>query len=133
MSTKNIGILGENLAVKFLENKGYKILDRNFKFEIGGPQKGEIDIIAKKGDLFSFVEVKTLRRVSGQSFLFSPEAKVDFIKMRKIIKTAQLWLMKNKIGFDNSWQVDVVAVIINENPLVGGQKTEIRHLENATC
>jgi putative endonuclease len=125
MATREIGILGENIAVKFLEQKGYKILGRNFKFEIGGPQKGEIDIIAQKGDLICFTEVKTL--TSKKSF--SPEAKVDFIKMRKIMKTAQLWLMKNKIPFDRPWQVDVVAVIINQE----NQKAQVRHLENAIC
>jgi putative endonuclease len=125
MPTREIGILGEDIAARFLEQKGYKILDRNFKFTIGGPQKGEVDIIAKKGDLICFVEVKTLTSENS----FSPEAKVDFIKMRKIAKTAQSWMMKNKIGFDSPWQIDVVAVIIDEKT----QKAKVRHLENAMC
>jgi putative endonuclease len=129
MPTRETGNLGENIAVKFLEGKGYKILGRNFKFEIGGPQKGEIDIIAKKGDLFSFIEVKTLTCGAGQTLPFSPESKVDFLKMRKIIKTAQLWMMKNKIPFDSQWQIDVVVVMINKET----KNSEIRHLENAMC
>lgn len=127
MATKETGILGENLAVEFLKQKGYKILDRNFKFEIQGPQKGEIDIIAKKGNLISFVEVKTVNSEKN----FSPEAKVDFLKQRKIIKSAQSWLMRNKVPLDSPFQIDVVSVIIGEHPPVGGQKATIRHLENA--
>lgn len=123
MPTIKTGKLGEDIAVKFLEEKGYKILDRNYGFAISGPQKGEVDIIAQKGDLICFVEVKTL--TSEKSFF--PEAKVDSIKMKKIVKTAQSWLMKNKVGFDSPWQIDVVAVIIDEKT----QKAGIRHLQNA--
>jgi putative endonuclease len=139
MPTKETGKLGEDIAAKFLEEKGYKILDRNYKFAIYGPQKGEVDIIAKKDKTISFVEVKTLsqknRGLSPAFFdggeLANPEIKVDFIKMRKITKTAQSWLMKNKISFDSPWQIDVVAVIIDENPPGGCQKARIRHLQNA--
>ena len=123
MNTKSIGVLGEQLAENFLKNKGYKILDRNYSFRIFGPQKGEVDIIAKKDGLISFVEVKTL--TSDKSF--SPEAKVDFTKQRKIVKTAQSWLMKNKIPLDSPWQIDVVAVVIDEK----NKKAKIRHLNNA--
>ena len=121
--TKETGIIGENLAAEFLEEKGYKILGRNYKFEISGPQKGEIDIIAKKGDVISFVEVKTL--TSDKSF--APEAKVDFTKQRKIVRSAQSWLMRNRIPMDSPWQVDVVAITIDSQT----QKATIRHLENA--
>ena len=63
MSTKEIGSLGEKIAQEYLKNKGYQILDRNYSFRIpASPQKGEIDIIAKKEDIISFIEVKTLRQ-----------------------------------------------------------------------
>jgi putative endonuclease len=123
MATKEIGILGENIAVKFLKQNGYKILDRNYKFGFSGPQKGEVDIIASKDKIISFVEVKTL--TSEKSF--SPEAKVDFFKQRKILKTAQSWLMKNKLPLDSQWQVSVVSVIIDQET----KKAKIRHLQNA--
>jgi len=129
MATKEVGNLGEDEAVKFLGNRGYKILERNYKFKVFGPQRGEVDIIAKRGGVISFVEVKTLRRGSGKTLegeLANPEIKVDSVKMRKILKTAQFWLMKNKIPFDSPWQIDVVAVIINDE-----NKAAIRHLENA--
>ncbi|MFH1036966.1 MAG: YraN family protein, partial [Patescibacteria group bacterium] len=71
----------------------------------------------------SFVEVKTL--TSDKNFF--PEAKVDFVKQRKIVRSAQSWLMRNKIPLDSPWQVDVVAITIDTQT----NKADIRHLENA--
>lgn len=141
MTTKEIGNLGENLAQKFLKDKGYKILDKNFSFRIpGAPQKGEIDIIAKKGDIISFVEVKTLRqspapsergspleRRQGNPFL--PEDKVDFRKRKRIIKTAEYWLTKNKIPLDSKWQINIIAVTID----LSNKKAKIKYFKNITC
>ena len=77
MNSKQLGILGEKIALNYLRAKGYKILDKNYSFRISGnPQKGEIDIIAKKSDITSFIEVKTLRQTQDESF--SPEEKVNF-------------------------------------------------------
>jgi len=123
MYTKRVGNLGERIAENYLKNKGYQILDRNFVFRIpGNPQKGEIDIVAKKGDTISFVEVKTLRDALG----FSPEEKVNFSKSRKLVKTAESWLMKNKIPLNSKWQIDVISIKIEQN-----KKVKIDHFENA--
>ena len=51
---RTIGDFGEEIALKYLEKKGYQILDRNFL-----KPYGEIDIIAIKNDILTFVEVKT--------------------------------------------------------------------------
>lgn len=124
MNTKELGSLGEKLAQKFLETKGYKILDKNFSFRIpGSPQKGEIDIVAKKEDVVSFVEVKTLRQARGNPFL--PEDKVDFRKRKKIIKTAEYWLTKNKIPLDSKWQIIVIAITIDSS----NKKAKIKHFK----
>jgi len=123
MDSKKVGILGERIAEKYLKNKGYKILDRNYYFRIpGNPQKGEIDIIAKKGETTSFVEVKLLR---NPAMLISPEEKVNFSKMRKLIKTAESWLMKKKIPLNTKWQIDILAFEIRSG------KAKISHFENA--
>lgn len=123
MSTKQTGNFGERLAEKYLKNKGYQILDRNYYFRIpGNPQKGEIDIVAKKGETISFVEVKLLR---NPAMLISPEEKVNFSKMRKLIKTAESWLMKKKIPLNTKWQIDILAIEIRDG------KTKISHFENA--
>lgn len=125
MSSQQLGVLGEKIASKYLKNKGYQILDKNYspKF-ISGPKKGEIDIIAKKNNVISFVEVKTLKQVQGN--YFSPEDKVDFLKQKKIIKMAEFWLMEKKIPLDSKWQIDVIAIKINSNL----KKARIRHFPN---
>jgi len=129
MDPKQIGNFGERIAESYLKKKGYRILDKNYSFRIlGNPQKGEIDIVAKKDDLIVFVEVKTLRLASfsqGESFL--PEEKVDFQKQRKLIKTAESWLMKNKIPLDVKWQIDVISIRIN----LENKKAKVRHFQNA--
>ncbi len=140
MKTKQIGNLGEKIAEKYLKNKGYEILDKNYFFRISGnPQKGEIDMVAKKSDIISFIEVKTLR---GRVALINPEEKVDFWKQRKLVKTAESWLMKKKIPLNSKWQIDVIAIKIDSNTraIAKGEeedlssspkKVEISHFENA--
>jgi putative endonuclease len=124
MDKKETGDLGEKIAEKYLKDKGYEILDKNYSFRISGnPQKGEIDIIAKKSDIISFIEVKTLR---NPATLISPEEKVNFSKQRKLVKTAESWLMKKKIPLNSKWQIDVIAIKIGFD-----NKVEISHFENA--
>lgn len=126
MNSKKVGSFGERIAEKYLKDKGYQILDRNFSFRIpGSPQKGEIDIIAKKDDIISFIEVKTLKIGGGQSSAISPEEKVNFPKQRKLRETAESWLMKKKIPLNSKWQIDVISVMIKKG------KAEISHFENA--
>jgi len=123
ISRKKLGQFGERIAEDFLKRKGYKILDRNFFVRSAfGPKTGEIDIVAKKDDAISFVEVKTVLASS-----VSPEQKVNFQKQRKLIKMAQIWLMKNKIPLNKKWQIDIIAIKIDLNI----KKAKIRHFKNA--
>jgi len=120
---ENIGKTGEEIAVKFLKEKGYQILDRNYRFQIPGDlQRGEIDIVAKKRDTICFVEVKTLKDPKIEIF---PEEKVNFSKTKKLILTAESWLIKNKIPLNSKWQIDVISVLIK------GKEKKISHFENA--
>ncbi len=50
----DLGIEGEGLAIRFLKEKGYRIIEKNFRF-----QKAEIDIIAQKENTLICIEVKT--------------------------------------------------------------------------
>ena len=125
MEAKEIGKLGEKIAEKYLKKKGYKILDKNYSPNfISGPQRGEIDIIAKRGDVISFIEVKTL--TENNKFAISPEEKVNFSKQRKIEKAAESWLMKKKIPLNSKWQIDVIAIKIDLN----FKKAKIRYFTN---
>jgi len=125
MNTRKIGNLGERIAENYLKKKGYQILDKNYFFRIAGsPRRGEIDIVAKKDEVISFIEVKTLSD-QGQARAFSPEEKVGFGKQRKLVRTSESWLMKNKIPLNSKWQIDILAIEIKNG------KARISHFENA--
>ncbi len=146
MDTKRLGNFGERVACYYLENKGYKILDRNYSRKwVQGPQKGEIDIVAKprrnvfdtlwgkKDNTISFIEVKTLQQVQGkqktsaQGGGYLPEDKVNFQKQKQLIKIAQDWLSEKKIPLESKWQIDIISIKIN----LSSKKAKIRHLKNA--
>jgi len=134
ISRKKLGQIGEKIAEDFLKRKGYKILDKNYFVKSAfGPKTGEIDIVAKKDDTISFVEVKSLVVTPtafggrGDAGDVSPEDKVNFQKQRKLIKTAQSWLMKNKMPSNIKWQIDVIAIKID----LDSKKAKIRHFKNA--
>jgi len=125
MKSKQIGGWGERIAENYLKSKGYQILDRNYSSKsFRGPLRGEIDLIAQKNGIISFIEVKTLigrDRVS----IISPEEKVDFGKQRKLRKTAESWLMKKRIPLNTKWQIDVISIRVTKG------KAKIWHFENA--
>jgi len=136
MNSKELGVLGERIAQNYLKDKGYQILDKNYSFLIpGNPQKGEIDIVAKpcrnvfdilrgkKEDVIHFIEVKTLT----SDKIISPEEKVDYLKQRKLIRTAESWLIKKKIALNSKWQIDIISIIID----LISKKSSIQHFENA--
>lgn len=101
----------------YLEKKGFKIIERNYR-----NKTGEIDLIAlaPNGEGLVFIEVKT-RKSSTFGY---PEESVDARKLRKIEKTAFLWLEENP-RFKIPWRIDILALEI-------GVKTKITHLENVT-
>jgi len=126
MDTKKLGIFGERIACYYLEKKGYKILDKNYVKELSAVSKGEIDIVARKEDIITFVEVKTL---SNKDSVFNPEDRVDFQKQKQLVKLAQIWLSGKKMPLDSKWQIDVVSIRVDFN----SKKAKIRHFKNAVC
>jgi putative endonuclease len=110
-NTKKEGIGGESAAVKFLENKGYKILDLNFS-----GRRGEIDIVAKDGGYIVFVEVKSrLNEKFGR-----PIEAVTPYKMQCIIETARFYAtLKGCLDLD--MRFDVIEIL----------RDEITHIPNA--
>ncbi|MBF0472901.1 MAG: YraN family protein [Nitrospirae bacterium] len=113
-SKKNIltGAYGERLAGNYLLKKGYKIIKKNYKNNVG-----EIDIIAMDGDKLVFVEVKTRK---GDTF-GSPIDAVDYKKQKKIINTA-LCFMRDK-AVELPVRFDIIGV-----RLFSGFKKEIEHI-----
>lgn len=122
MATKPLGDLGEKIAREYLENKGYKILDKNFRYS----KLGELDIIAQHGNDVVFLEVKTRMKTGPGGFW--PEDNITYNKQKKLIKLSQIWLAKHpaKAGQDRDWQIDVLAIEIYRD-----NTHDIRHLENA--
>lgn len=109
---RQTGTSYEIKAEEYLLQKGYKILERNFR-----NRQGEIDIIAKDGEYFCFMEVKY--RTTNE--FGSPLEAVDFRKQNQIRKVALYYLMKNKLSEWTPCRFDVIAF--------EGEK--LTHVENA--
>lgn len=114
MKSKIKGDYGENVALGYLEAKGYKILFTNYK--VGG---GEIDIIAQDGEYTVFVEVKHRQ---GNTFGDGLDA-INPTKVRRIIKTAKTYLYKQGQN-QNLCRFDIMEIF-------GIEQLEINHIENA--
>jgi putative endonuclease len=112
----NIGKIGEEIAVQYLEENGYIILEKNLKFTFG-----EIDIIAEKNNYICFVEVKS-RKTEKYGL---PEEAITQFKKKKIIKVAQLYIKKKHIR-NKLFRFDVIS--INFNKCIS---RKIRHIKNA--
>ena len=109
-----LGKLGEEMAVAFLQKNGYTILETNWTF-----QKAEIDIIVKKENVLAIVEVKTRSSID----FGLPQ---DFVKPKKIqllVKAVNEYVLKNDL--DLNVRFDIIA-IYKENSIY-----KIEHLQDA--
>ncbi|MBI2573907.1 MAG: YraN family protein [Candidatus Wildermuthbacteria bacterium] len=127
MNTKTKGRIGEEIAVRYLKKKGYKILDRNVLYrQTGGPADSEIDIVAKKGACIVFVEVKTSFG-DFATMAIAPEDRVNFQKQKHILKGAERWLLNHRLSFDDTeMQIDVLAIVVDS----AAKKAKVRHFQN---
>src|SRR5579875_1770256 len=117
-TTKQIsGNRGEEIAVSFLEKKGFRIIGRNFRM-----RGGEIDIIAIDGDTLVFIEVKT--RLSNE--FGSPFEAITPWKMSALVRTAQFYKLKHQ-GLPDAMRIDAVGVKLFDKE---GKEFEVEHLEN---
>ena len=114
-STRALGAQGEACAVAHLERRGLRILARNVRS--GGV---EIDVIAARGALVVFVEVKTRR--SRRAGL--PEEAVDARKQARLVAGAAAWLREHP-GLAARIRFDVISCEAEENGF------RVRHLEGA--
>ena len=109
-----LGKIGEDLAAAYLEENGYKILERNWTF-----QKAEIDIIAQKENILAIVEVKTRSSID----FGLPQ---DFVKPKKIqllVKAVNEYVTSNDL--EVAVRFDIIA-IFKEN-----KDYKIEHIEDA--
>ncbi len=101
----DIGKKGEDIAIDFLWEKGYRILARNLRLK-----GGEIDILALKNDILCFVEVKTRK-------LFTPESPDDTLDKRKrrAMRVAALRFLRMHNIDDYPSRIDLVNVLEKDN------------------
>jgi putative endonuclease len=112
-STVSRGAEGERKAAAFMAERGWTVLERNFR-SVGG----EIDIIAEKGDTVAFVEVKAWD-VLPQGEL---EHSIDSRKQARIARAARSWLSRRTVLSGKHLRFDVIFL---------GRESGIRHIENA--
>jgi putative endonuclease len=112
---QRLGAWGEQAAADYLSRQGYAILTRNLR-----TPHGEIDILARQGDLLVFVEVKTR---TSRTFGF-PEDSVTPRKQEHMLAAAGYYLQDHPESGDN-WQFDVIS--IERGP---DREPVITHFEN---
>lgn len=112
-NTRQIGNEKENIAAKYLQDKGYFIVKKNYRV-----RQGEIDIVARDKSTLVFVEVKYRKNATSGH----PLEAVNYKKQKQITKTAMFYMVENKITIDNTpIRFDVIGIL--------GDKIE--HIENA--
>ncbi|HYA93761.1 MAG TPA: YraN family protein [Thermodesulfobacteriota bacterium] len=112
---KDLGKKGEEKALRFLNKKGYRIIETNYVCKMG-----EMDLIAKEKDTLVFIEVKT-----RTSTMFGPpQLAVNSWKQRQLSKVALNFLKEKKLE-DVKARFDVVAI------LLGQKGEEIELIKNA--
>jgi putative endonuclease len=113
-----IGDIAEKIAARSLLSRNYEIVASNYQ-----KPWGEIDIIAEKGGVVVFVEVKANSRYQAE---FQPERRADWRKMRKVERTARTYLAERGYSPDQPWQMDVISIVFNKI----ARSAKIQHFKN---
>ncbi len=104
----SVGILGEDIATRFLQNQGFLILFRNYL-----KKWGEIDIVAKKGKKIYFIEVKAVscENISRVTPMVNPAENIHKRKLGRMRRAIQSYLLEEKWEYE--WQVDALLVYLD--------------------
>lgn len=118
LNKRNIGNIGEDIACRYLQGRGFTIVTRNYL-----RKWGEIDIIAQKDNLLHFIEVKSVTGdFSREMGSRKPEDNVHPLKTRKIRRMVETYLSDMKKGDqrvgpteaqETEFQFDVISVYMN--------------------
>ncbi len=114
LTNNELGKIGEDIATVYLQEMGYEILVRNWRFE-----RVELDIVARKDSILVFCEVKTRRSVSHGI----PSDAITPIKLQHIRTAALHWLTNNQ-SRHKGIRFDAISVIH-----CAGQPTTISHIK----
>lgn len=124
---QKIGELGEQIAVTFLTNHGFSVLERNFT-----KPWGELDIIAEMDEKLYFIEVKSVSREKKRQNSnldykdYRPEENMHPLKIRKIYRTVQTYLADREVPDSIDWQVDLVCVYLDSEK----RQAKVKRIEN---
>ncbi|MEA1885823.1 MAG: YraN family protein [Bacteroidota bacterium] len=110
----SLGKNGEQLALKYLKDNGYRVIEKNW---LTG--RKEIDIIAEDDEFIIFIEVKT--RMAD--FQVHPREAVSVPKQRNMIYAAQTYIQRNEI--EKEARFDIISIIMD------GPKHELEHVKDA--
>jgi len=117
--TTELGRRGEATAARLLKDKGYKILERNFRV-----RQGEIDLVVFRDGVLAFVEV----RAQTEPAMIDPLRTITRGKQRRVIKAAQTYLTVRKFrSADVAPRFDVVTVLFDR----AGRPVRTEHVEGA--
>ena len=117
MGTHNqrLGLLGEEIAARWLTRRGWRIVYRRFR-----NGRRDIDLVAQRDALVAFVEVKARK---GSTFGDPVEA-VNHRKQRELTRSARVWIDRHGRAEEN-YRFDVVGVLVDD------QRVLVKHVENA--
>lgn len=116
---RTLGRLGEEMAEKYLTEKGYQLIEKNYSTKFG-----EIDLIVTKDNILRFVEVK----LKKEDFFGTPEEMIGLNKLGRVQRMAEFYLLENKDmakQFD-TYSIDAVCLVIEEDESI----RRISHYEN---
>ena len=116
---RKIGDIGEEVVCKYLETKGFRVLERNYL-----RKWGEIDIVAEKDQLLSFIEVKSVSREPGKGY--RPEENMHLAKLKRLHRVIQTYLLDRKVPDSRGWRIDVACVYLDFST----RKAKVEMLEN---
>jgi len=114
---QKLGRQGEQIAAVYLQRHGYIIVEHNWRCPLG-----EVDIVARDGNCWVFVEVRAWR--PGQ--YGTPEASITPRKQAKMLEVAQSYLQTTGLD-DVNWRIDVVAIEMDD----AAQVKRLNHIRNA--
>ena len=126
---RQLGDMGEGIACKYLEGRGYVILERNYL-----KPWGEIDIVARKAKKLYFIEVKSVSRESygveqgsvTRESAYRPEDNVHPAKLKRLHRAIQTYLLDHKVHEEMEWQIDVACVYLDFST----RKAHVEIIEN---
>ena len=121
-----LGTKGEEVTCQWLVTHDFKVLDRNYR-----KPWGEIDVVAQKGDMVHFVEVKTvstlLEVIYETKDSYEPEDNVHPWKLQRLYRAINSYLSDKGLDEETDWQLDVVAIYLNQT---SGQVVKFEYLED---